>query len=114
MALTPDPEPTAEELVTLAEITMLSVDDAAAMVGADSDQDTVDAKWARTLADIESWADIVDDASDTTKIGGIELDTDKADAFRLRFRNKVRGRYGITLLQSENAQIGCVSSGAWF
>lgn len=113
----PSPSPTPEQIVTVAEIVMLTVDEVTEMIAADP-QDIADAKWALTLADISTWSGIVDEANDIKRVGSIEFFEGTIGVSRLSFRNKIRGRYGKPLLSSENgAEVGqgcTVSSGKWF
>jgi hypothetical protein len=97
----PVPTPTAEEIVTVAEIAMLASAAAAAMIAADEDQGISDAKWARTLEDIDLWPDIRDEAGDIKKVGPIEFFEGTGGMTRLSFRNMIRVRYGQTVLTSE-------------
>lgn len=115
MALTPDPAPTPEEIVTVAEIVMLSTDEVNTLITSETDQDIANAKWARTLTDIATWAGIVDEANDIRRVGSIEFFENTIGMSRLAFRNKVRQRYGNELLTSEAAgSVGAVSSVNWF
>lgn len=111
MAITPDPAPTPAQLVTLAEIVMEAVGDAESMVKGESTQAIADAKWARTLTDIEAWADLADDIGDVKKLGSIEFFENKTVAGRLEFRNKIRRRYGYPELSTGELAI---ASGTWF
>lgn len=99
---TPAPTPIAEQIVTVAEITMLSSGTVEVMIAADEDQDISDAKWSRTLEDIALWPDIRDEEGDLKKVGSIEF-FNVGDTTRLGFRNMVRARYGQPLLISETA-----------
>lgn len=112
----PVPAPTAEELVIVAEVAMLPYSDVESMVSADSDQDVSDAKWARTLEDIDTWTDVRDEAGDIKRVGSIEFF--EGIGTRLDFRNRIRSRYGQTLLISERERVGLtafdVSSLPWF
>jgi hypothetical protein len=91
---TPVPTPTAAEIVTVSEIVMLSTDEVAEMIAADSDQDISNAKWAATLIDIDNWPGIRDETGDLKKIGDIEFFEGTAPKIRLDFRNIIRVRYG--------------------
>lgn len=111
---TPAPTPTADQIEVVAEIAMEDVDAVATFI-AQYTQSVGDAKWARTLADITSWADIVDEAGDIKKVGSIEFFEKTIGMSRLAFRNKVRHRYGLDLLTSETVDTAfAVSSTNWF
>jgi hypothetical protein len=97
----PVPTPTAEQLVIVAEITLLDYDTVATMVAADSDQLVSNAKWARTLTDIANWPSVESEGGDLKKVGSIEFFETAAGETRLDFRNKVRARYNQPLLTSE-------------
>ncbi len=110
----PAQEPTEEELVTVAEIMMTDAGDVLDLVSADA-QLIANAKWARTLSDITTWADIVDEANDTKKVGSIEFFENTIYSSRLAFRNKVRQRYGLGPLVSETGtELTAVASLQWF
>jgi hypothetical protein len=115
MALTPVPTPTAAQKVTLSEIVMLSVDEVVTMITSETTQAIADAKWARTLVDIATWADLADEANDIKRVGSIEFFENNIGVSRLAFRNKVLQRYGYPLLTSETGTGAfAVSSGTWF
>jgi hypothetical protein len=97
----PVPAPTTEQLVIIAEIAMVSVDEASGMVASDTDQDVSSAKWARTLTDIDRWDSIRNEGGDIKRIGNIEFFEGTSDETRLEFRNLIRGRYGLDLLTTE-------------
>jgi len=111
----PVPTPTAEQLVIVGEIMMMS-DTASVLsiVSADA-QDISNAKWARTLLDITTWASIADEANDIKKVGSIEFFENTIGMSRLSFRNKLLARYGQALLVDETGgTIDAVSSLEWF
>lgn len=111
----PSPEPTAAQIVTVAEIAMVSVEEATTFVSADSDQDVADAKWARTLADITNWADLGSDLGDTKRVDSIEFFEGAVAEGRLSFRNTLRQRYGLGPLLSETTGVGVnIRSLCWF
>lgn len=115
MSFTPAPEPTAAQIETVAEITMLSYEVAADMIGSPSTQEITDAKWARTLTDITSWDDLVDEAGDVRRVGSIEFFENKIGTSRLAFRNKVRARYGYEPLVTETGETQtAIASLGWF
>jgi hypothetical protein len=114
---TPVPTPTAAQIVTVAEIAMVSTDAAASMVTADSTQEISDAKWSATLLDIASWTGGVGrDAGDVKRVDQIEFFEGAAANARLDIRNAVRMRYGLSFISSEaaNAANVNVSSLKWF
>lgn len=87
---------------------MLSVDEVATMIAADSDQDISDAKWALTLSDITAWdAGIRNSAGKIKKVGSIEFFEGAVPKTRLDFRNMVRSRYGQSYLFYEGEGEGC-------
>lgn len=98
----------------MAEIAMLSVDTVRSMVAADSDQDISNAKWARTLEDIELWPDISNEANDIKRVGSIEFFENTIESTRLSFRNRILARYGQTLLTVEVVSTLNPSSLEWF
>lgn len=99
---TPSPAPTAEEIVIVSEITMLSVDTVSEMVASDSSQNISDAKWSLTLADIAIWnAGLGTKSGKLKKVGSIEFFEGKDADYRLLFRNNIRRRYGYDDLVSE-------------
>ena len=114
----PVPAPTPEELVIVSEITLLPVETVATMVAADSDQGISDAKWARTLDDIDNWPDMKGESGDVKRVGSIEFFEEAAGGNRLDFRNDIRRRYGQPELTSESTGTGLslsgVSSQQWF
>lgn len=102
---TPSPAPTPAEIVTVAEIAMVSYDDAETMISADSVQAVSDAKWAKTLLDIGTWEGGVDrDAGDVKRVDQIEFFEGGAANARLEIRNAVRMRYGLPWMSSEAAE----------
>lgn len=116
---TPVPTPTAAQLVTVAEIMMISVDDARSRIAADSDQDISDAKWAATLTDIASWTTggVSTDAGDVKRVDQIEFFQGSNVSTRLDLRNRVRFRYGLPFVTSEEAGGGAgviMASLEWF
>jgi hypothetical protein len=115
MPYTPVPEPTPAELEVVAEIVMLSTSDATTMVKSPETQAITNAKWARTLTDITTWAGLADEANDIKRVGSIEFFENNIGISRLAFRNKIRQRYGYVLLISETgAEAFQVASGTWF
>lgn len=106
----PVPAPTAEQIVTVAEITMVTTSAVEAAIALD-DQDIADAKWARTLEDIDSWPDIRDEAGDLKRVGTLEFFEGAAITTRLGFRNRIRARYGLPLLLSESGRVISETSG---
>jgi hypothetical protein len=113
---TPNPEPTAEQIEIVAEITFLSTDEVSAMVSSPSTQDAADAKWARTLADIALWeGGLKDESGDVKKVGEIEFFEGAAVGSRLDFRNRVLRRYGKSPVSTEAASIQLDGSSLrWF
>lgn len=99
----PVPYPTAAQIEIVVEITRLSTAAVTTMIAA-YDQDIADAKWARTLEDINLWLPIRDEAGDVKKIGPIEFFDGASITTRLEFRNRVRTRYGQLALLSEVPQ----------
>lgn len=111
---TPVPAPTADEIEIVAEIVMEDVDAVTSFISQYT-QTIANAKWARTLTDITTWADIVDEAGDIKKVGSIEFFEHTIGISRLAFRNKVRLRYGLDMLMSETVDTAfAVSSTNWF
>lgn len=116
---TPDPSPTAAQLVTVAEIMMVSVDDARSRIAADSEQEISDAKWAATLADITAWTTggVSTDAGDVKRVDQIEFFEGSNINARLDIRNRVRIRYGLPFVSSEESGAGAgvnMASLEWF
>jgi hypothetical protein len=113
---TPIPTPTAAQIVTVAEIMMVSTSKAESLIAADSGQDISDAKWAATLTDITRWATIGSDAGDVKRVDQIEFFEGSAANARLDLRNALRIRYGLPILTSEaSAGIGVeMKSLCWF
>lgn len=112
---TPSPTPTAAQIVLVAEIMMVSVDDARSRIAADSDQEISDAKWAATLTDIASWPGIKSGSRKIKRIDDIEFFEGGAGEQRLSFRNDLRARYGLAALATESGlSCGPTSSLAWF
>jgi hypothetical protein len=110
----PVPEPTATQLVTVAEIMMVDADEVLDLVSADS-QLISNAKWALTLADITTWTSLVDEANDVKRVGSIEFFENNIGVSRLAFRNKLRQRYGLDLLMVETGSfLTAVTSLEWF
>jgi hypothetical protein len=101
----PVPAPTAEQLVIVAEITMLPVSTVTLMVSADDDQDVSNAKWARTIEDIEAWPAIRDETGEIKRVGSIEFFEGMGVLTRLDFRNRIRSRYGQVILLSESGRV---------
>lgn len=101
----PVPAPTAPQIVTVAEIAMVSVDEVQTMISANASQDIVDAQWAATLLDIASWTTggIGRDAGDVKRVDQIEFFEGGASNARLEIRNAVRMRYGLPRLEDESA-----------
>jgi hypothetical protein len=112
--MTPTPTPTAAQIVTVAEIVMLSTDEVETMITGESDQDIADAKWALTLADIATWAGLVDEANDIKRVGSIEFFENNIGTSRLAFRNKIRLRYGYEVLLTEGVGSYAIAIGSWF
>lgn len=114
MGVTPNPTPTAPQLVTLADILALTIDESLAAVSSETDQDMANAKWLATITDLKLWPELIDPSqSAVTRLGDMEFqqkDRDERDTALLNFRNKVRRRYGLTPL----ATAWAISSGAWF
>lgn len=105
---TPSPEPTADEIETLVDITMLSTDEVVEMVASPATQAVADAKWSKTRTDITSWNNgIASEAGDVKRVGNIEFFENKAIDYRLDFRNRIRTRYGKDLLASETSLGWC-------
>jgi hypothetical protein len=98
----PVPTPTALQIVTVAEIAMVTVDEVRTMIAADDDQDISDAKWSLTLVQIDEWGDIGSDPGDIKKIDTIEFFEGVTGEGRLDFRNTLRLRYGLCALITEN------------
>jgi hypothetical protein len=114
---TPVPAPTPAQIVTVAEIAMVSTDVASAMIAADLTQEISDAKWAATLLDISSWTGGVGrDAGDVKRVDTIEFFEGSNVNARLDLRNAVRLRYGLDFLSSESsAACGvAIESLRWF
>lgn len=112
---TPSPTPSESEILTAAEIAMVSYEYAETMIAADSSQPVADAKWAATLTQISDWADVGSDAGDIKRVDTIEFFEGAAAKARLAFRNTLRLRYGLAPLLSETAGTGTnPSSLQWF
>ncbi len=113
----PIPTPTADELEIVAEITMLTTDAVLVMISA-YDQATANAKWERTLTDIDAWPDLIGEQGDIKRVGSIEFFENSIGGYRLSFRNTILRRYGQGVLLSESG-VACgglayVSSLEWF
>jgi hypothetical protein len=102
---TPTPEPTAAEIVSLMEIMGENDDVLVAGLIEVGTQAIVDAKWAKTLADITEWNTKV--RGKYAKVDGrVKLDpNDRAFAIRSRART----RYGLTELIDQSVRGGAVS-----
>lgn len=112
---TPSPTPTPAQLVTVSDITFLTVDEVSAMIAADTSQEISDAKWAQTLTEIAGWSEMASDAGDVKRIGDIEFFEGKSYSGRLDLRNTIRRRYGYAALVNENACFGEIESTLkWF
>lgn len=98
----PVPTPTALQLVTVAEIAMVTVEEAQSMIAADASQDISNAKWSLTLNQIDEWADLGSDPGDIKRIDSIEFFEGASGKGRLDFRNTLRQRYGLCPLRTEN------------
>lgn len=107
----PVPAPTPEQIVTVAEITMLSTATVAAMIAANEDQGISDARWARTVGDIELWPNIRDEAGDIKRVGSIEFFEGTGVTTRLGFRNMIRLRYDQPVLLSESGRMHVETAG---
>lgn len=117
---TPSQTPNETQIIIVAEITQLDTDTVSTMIAADSTQDMSDAKWALTLTDITTWTTggVGSDSGDVKRIEGVvEFFEDKAKAGRLDFRNKIRLRYGQSLLDEEYITLSNTAIGGslcWF
>lgn len=113
---TPDPTPTAAQIVIVAEIAMVTVEFASSMISAHADADIVDAQWAATLADIARWAEgIGTDTGDVKRVDQIEFFEKSNVAARLDIRNSIRLRYGLPYLSAESAGLSVdMASLQWF
>ena len=109
--MTPDPVPTADQIETVAEITMLPTATVTLMISA-YEQEVADAKWARTLEDIERWSAIRDETGDIKRVGDIEFFEGTGVVTRLGFRNLIRLRYGQPVLLSESGRVMSETYGA--
>lgn len=114
----PVPTPTAAQIVAVAEIMMVSTEKATQLISADSQQDIADAKWASTLNDLAAWSGgIGTDAGDLKRVDQIEFFEGSALNARLDLRNRLRLRYGLELISSEQAAAGSgtnMKSLQWF
>lgn len=114
MGVTPNPVPTAPQLVAVADIMALSTSQALDAVSSETEQDMADAKWKATVSDLVLWPKLIDPSkSPLTRLGDMEFqerDRDERDTAVLEFRNKVRRRYGLEPLRTAWA----ISSGSWF
>ncbi|MEO5859174.1 MAG: hypothetical protein ABIR33_09525 [Pyrinomonadaceae bacterium] len=98
----PVPTPTASQIVTVAEIAMVTVALVITAIAADSDQDISDAKWAKTLTDIALWdGGVSTDAGDVKRVDVIEFFEGSNVNARLNIRNRIRARYGFDLLTTD-------------
>lgn len=112
---TPEPNPTAAQLVTVAEIMSVSVDEARSLIAADSEQEISDAKWAKTIEDLAAWPGIKNASRKIKRVDDIEFFEGGAGDQRLAFRNDLRARYGLGALATEVGNVcGPASSLEWF
>jgi hypothetical protein len=89
---TPTPEPTPAEIISLMEVTGENDYDSLSTRIATGSQVEVDAKWAKTLADIAEWGAKV--RGKYAKVNGrIVLDPKDRE---YAIRSRVRLRYGLT------------------
>jgi hypothetical protein len=100
----PVPTPLVDELITVAEICLVTYDEAVVMVAADSQQEVSNAKWAATLEDLALWPALRFETGDVKKVGSIEFFEEAASSGRLDFRNSIRARYNQPLLTSETSE----------
>lgn len=113
----PNPAPTPEQIVAVAEIAMVTTAKAQQMIAADSDPAISNAKWVATLTDIARWqSGVGTDAGDVKRVDQIEFFEGAAANARLDIRNAVRLRYGLDFITSEEAFASGVnmSSLQWF
>jgi len=108
----PVPTPEVDELVTVAEICLVTYDEAVVMVAADSQQDVSNAKWAATLEDLALWPELRFETGDVKKVGSIEFFEEAASSGRLDYRNSIRVRYGLPILTSEDTPTSSNGSGS--
>lgn len=99
----PEPNPTPAQIVRFAEIAMITVGEATALVASDSDQDISDAKWAATVEDIAAWPKFAYGKRALKKIDKIEYFEGDSDDARLGFRNTLRRRYGLPDLLTDES-----------
>lgn len=111
----PVPAPTETQIVIVGEITLLTYAEVLAMVSAD-DQLIANAKWTRTLLDIDLWARIRTKAANIKSVGSIEFFESQGGVTRLAFRNMMRARYGYDALVTESGgtTLSGVQSLEWF
>jgi hypothetical protein len=101
----PVPTPTAAQIVDLSDILSLSITATSEAVAADESQEISNAKWAKTLADLTTYATLYGDAGDIKRVGTIEFFENKAQVQLLRIINGIRRRYGVTELDSLTASV---------
>ena len=92
---TPDPEPTPAQLVDMSDILSLTIELTSEAIAADEDQEISDAKWAKTILDLASYAELLGDSGDIKKVGSIEFFENKASAQTTKIVNLIRRRYGL-------------------
>ena len=92
---TPDPAPTAVELVTAAQIMAVTPEAARTAIEANSDQDIVNGQWTVALTYISQWnAVFMPGTRSTKKVGPIEW-FEPNSVSELDFRNRLRTLYGL-------------------
>jgi hypothetical protein len=105
----PIPAPTAEEIEGIVDMTMLSTAAVTAMLSAYDDQDVANVKWSRTLQDFADWDALKNKKWNIRRVGSIEFF--EGDSVLLKLINRVRSRYGQTLLLSASGRTAADTSG---
>ena len=104
----PVPTPEAAEIESVVDMTMLSTAAVTAMI-ANYDQEIADAKWARTLEDVEAWDALKNKKWNIKRVGSIEFF--EGDGLLLKLINRIRARYGYPVLLSQTGRTMADTSG---
>lgn len=111
MPYTPSPTPTAAQLATVKQITMLPLATVKAMVEDFELQADANAAWTLALAAIADWPAYRDETGDIKRVGPIEFMDGRSVNSRLEFRNALRALYDQPLLMNEKGVAAAMMAG---